>query len=137
MPTKKGRPKKTLQPIMPQKVPPAPKSLGDAAKAIWDVAARDLCERGIFAVADTPQLETFCRMHVIFQTSMARVEKDGPTIDSPHGIKRHPAWGMAKEAAQVCAQMAGQLGLSAAARKRIGAASGAVDGDDPILDRSV
>jgi hypothetical protein len=74
-------------PAAPQEAPDPPADLGDSGRALWD----ELLSSFEFDAQDVALVLEACRVKDRLEALDAVVRADGVTVESPQGVKAHPA----------------------------------------------
>ena len=100
------------------RVPRVPAWLSTHAKAEWKRVAPILVARRVLTDADLGTLEGYCVATGTVRACEVEIARDGVTIDTPTGRKRHPATGIQSAALQSARLAANELGLTPVSRSR-------------------
>ena len=133
----KGRPRQRKPTFTAGVAPKPPAGMAAADAVVWEICAKDLASRGVLAEVDTTTLERFVDLNAIVRNALAEVRRDGATISTDQGLRKHPAWVIAGEAQRLLLAIGRELGLSPSARKAINAPTIKVNEKHEILDRSL
>lgn len=105
--------------------PPPPDWLPDAGKAEWRRIMPTLIRRRTLTVADMAAVEDYCTMVGLSRQAQEQVAEEGATIKAGNGrLMRHPALQTIKDCTVEARRLAGELGLTPAARERLGSSEG-------------
>jgi P27 family predicted phage terminase small subunit len=100
-----------------------PRDLPAEAKAEWRRIVPQLEEIGLLATIDRGVLVRYCTTWADWQELDRLLQRSGKLIKGQKGnLVRNPLWLMRRDAEQMLADLARQLGLSPAARLRSGVA---------------
>ena len=99
--------------------PPAPSYLRTLAAQIWDQKAALLVSMNLLTAADLASLEGYCLAHERAIEAEAVVAKDGRTVQTAQGIKRHPELLTAEKARGDMRRYEQEFGLTPSARARL------------------
>ncbi|MCE9563518.1 MAG: phage terminase small subunit P27 family [Planctomycetes bacterium] len=110
--------------------PSMPKHLGKPARVVWKRTVTEMEKAGTLTHADRDILAAYCVAVADLETLSARIDADGLMIDTPtvdrNGkltgqtvLKMHPALKWRADLLNKVKQLAGELGLTPAARSRV------------------
>lgn len=91
------------------------------AKAEWRRILPGLVSRRVLTDGDLSTAENYCLAVGTVRLAQATIEADGPTIDGPHGQKRHPSFQTLFQGLTEARRLAAELGLTPASRSRVSA----------------
>lgn len=95
----------------------------ERGKAIYDKALGDLTERGLYAPVDDELLRAYALEMQTYYRMFSEVAKEGEAVDTGTGsVKSNPKLLRMESALKNAKQLASLLGISADARKKVGAA---------------
>ncbi|MFG1282285.1 phage terminase small subunit P27 family [Xanthobacter autotrophicus] len=117
----RGRKPATINPgtSSVEKVPAPPAWLSKDAKAEWKRVAPILInERRTLTIADLSMLANYCTAVGQVAEAARIVSKEGLTVASPTGPKKHPAVAIRSDGMTQARQIAAELGLTPASRSR-------------------
>ena len=100
-------------------VPTPPKRLGKLARQIWRETAKRLVAIDLLTASDLGALEAYCRAFARAIEAEAVVEREGRTIKSSQGRKRHPELITAERAWSEMRAYESRFGLTPADRARL------------------
>jgi P27 family predicted phage terminase small subunit len=124
-PLPKGEPQP--RPVMPD--PPA--YLGPIALAKWKSLAPELHRLGLLTLVDDTLLGMYCQTYQRWEQANEALEREGLTTVTAAGRPlKSPYFEMARDAVNLLYKIAGEYGLTPAARVRV--ATGAPLVDDPL-----
>ena len=107
------------EPIPPVETPTCPTWLNREAKAEWQRVVPQLKRLGIIARIDRACLAGYCLAWSRLKQATDILKAEGMTYEKNGLIKKHPAVGIAHEAAQEVRALAAEFGMSASARARL------------------
>ena len=107
------------EPKPPVEIPTCPSWLDREAKAEWRRVVPQLKRLGIIARVDRACLTGYCLAWSRLKQATDILKAEGVTYEKDGLIKKHPAVGIAHEAAQEVRTLAGEFGMSASARARL------------------
>lgn len=114
--------------------PRMPAWLDKTARAEWRRVVPQLEETCVLTRVDGSTLEAYCSNYSA-AVRLQQLADDEPLIDGLHGKKENPAASAARKHWQLVRQFAAELGLSPAARTRVGApdTSEPTEGDEAAM----
>jgi P27 family predicted phage terminase small subunit len=101
-----------------QAVPPPPSWLSRAAKAEWRKVATILTERGHLTDADLGTLAAYADAVGQLAESTTIINREGMVVETPNGLRKHPAISIQINARNQVRQLAAELGLTPVSRSR-------------------
>lgn len=102
-------------------VPLPPASLPPEMAEEWTVIAADLTKRGLLAASMVGALEAYCVALWTVRQAQAAIAEHGVVVKGAHGApKPNPATGVLNRAMEQVARLAGEMGITVAARSRKG-----------------
>lgn len=102
---------------------PAPASLPESAANVWREIVPEVVELGLVRSVDTTALEALARAVARAREAEALLDRDGVVIEGARGnLVAHPAERIARDSWALALRIAGEYGLTAVARLRVGAA---------------
>lgn len=108
------------EPKPPKGHPACPAGLGRAAKAEWRRVIPILDEMGILSKADRSVIAAYCQAWQRWLEFEKAIDEHGSTFVTDKGyVCQRPEVAMAKNQAALLRALAGELGLSPAARSRV------------------
>lgn len=108
------------EPKAPRGRPSPPAYLGRVAKATWRRVIRDLESMRILSAVDRDIIAAYCQAVQRYQEFERAITEHGITFVTEKGyVAQRPEVAMAHKQAQLVKQLAGELGLTPAARSRI------------------
>jgi P27 family predicted phage terminase small subunit len=108
-------------PLRPTKGPRPPAWLSGPARQKWREAARLLASAGVLSRLDHDLLAVYCSTWAAWRQAAEAVATEGATYRAGGGLlKKHPAVGVAEAARKDLAGLADRLGLTPAARLKLG-----------------
>ncbi|WP_036264431.1 phage terminase small subunit P27 family [Methylocapsa aurea] len=113
-------------------IPKCPAWLSSHAKSEWKRVAPILVERNVLTEADLPTLESYCCSVGTIRECQTQISRDGITVVTPHGIKRHPAVGIQNAAQTTARLLANELGLTPVSRSRPSVRDQMPEGEDDL-----
>jgi P27 family predicted phage terminase small subunit len=117
----KGTPKARINQDEPQPddgVPDCPTDNKDV-REVWDYTVVQLLKMRTITMADRDALHAYCELVVQHRNAAKLVERDGVIIQGAHGVVRHPAVSVMKEAGTMLKAFARDFGLTPSARSAI------------------
>jgi P27 family predicted phage terminase small subunit len=106
---------------LPEEFPP-PESLPEKPAAVWREVVPELVEIGLVRSIDATVLEALCRAVSRAREAEAILDADGLIVEGARGMVPHPAQRIASSSWALALRIAGEYGLTAVARLRVGAA---------------
>ena len=103
----------------PPEAPPEPDDLDKVAQSEWRKAVDLLLPSGILTRADGRVLESYCRAVSRARAAETIVAAEGLTVESPNGLKAHPAVGIARQAWEAAGRFGERLGLDPSSRAKL------------------
>lgn len=103
----------------PEQGAPACPSRNPAVRKVWDYTVAQLTRMRVVTMADRDVLAAYCEAVVSFEQASQMIERDGPIMVTPNGLRAHPAVKMQRDAAAQLRSLASEFGLTPAARTRI------------------
>ncbi|MFO0823031.1 MAG: phage terminase small subunit P27 family [Gemmataceae bacterium] len=121
--------------------PAVPRGMGKAARAVWKRVTAEMEKAGTLTHADQDILAAYCVAVADLDKLNAEIERDGIMIDAPTfdrngkptgstSRRPHPALKWRSDLLNKVKQLAGEMGLTPAARSRVTAA--ASTGEKPV-----
>lgn len=106
---------------IPPKAPSMPVFLGPAARREWRRVVPELERLGIIGELDRAALACYCSSVGQVAEAEAILRREGTTYTTPRGVTRpHPAVRIRRQAEQQVKVWSAELGLTPAARRRLG-----------------
>lgn len=99
---------------------PPPKTLPDAVHEVWRAAVADLGGANHMRSSYEPVLSAYCQAVYIHAQAGANIEQYGVLVKGPNGPIPNPLIKVQKDAAATMLRYAETLGLTPAARVRVG-----------------
>lgn len=99
--------------------PVAPRWLDAEARAEWDRVVPALQSLGVLSVVDAGRLADYCTAHSLAIEATKIYQREGTVVDSPQGVKQHPAVAIAAQARAQARQLAADFGLTPSGRSRV------------------
>lgn len=96
-----------------------PDHLSPGAVAIWNDLAPELAVAGLLTVLDRDVLGVFCEELSAYRVAIKTTRSKKTTKNTRGGRQPHPAVRRAKDAAAMVRQLAADLGLTPASRRRL------------------
>jgi P27 family predicted phage terminase small subunit len=131
----------TAAPALRPGEPDPPADLTEAERAAWGELVAQCREHGaLLTRADRSVLEVAARSTVLWREAIARLSKSGGTVvvrnqdGSVRGVSQHPAVAQAAKFAGTLTRALETLGLTPAARVRLGIRTAAAAAPDPELE---
>lgn len=101
--------------------PAAPKDFAAPERALWSRSIRALRELGLWHDSDTDAVERYCRASASARLAAERIKDEGYTSRGSMGQQViSPAATLERQARLDADKLAGELGLTPSARKRLG-----------------
>jgi P27 family predicted phage terminase small subunit len=102
---------------------PPPAGLSEKPAAVWSEIVPELVEIGLVRSIDATVLEALCRAVSRAREAEAMLDADGLIIEGARGMVAHPAQRIARDSWAIALRIAGEYGLTAVSRLRVGAAA--------------
>ena len=99
---------------------PPPADLPVAAHSIWRAAVADLGGANHMRESFAPTLSAYCNAVLVHNQASAHLHEYGLLVEGQHGFAPNPMLKIQKDAAATMLRMAETLGLTPAARVRVG-----------------
>lgn len=99
---------------------PPPADLPEAVHEVWQAAIADLGGANHMRESFLPILTAYCNAAYIHAQAAANIQQYGVLVKGPHGPIANPLLRVQKDAASTMLRMAETLGLTPAARIRVG-----------------
>lgn len=106
---------------LPDEFPP-PESLRDEAAAVWREVVPELVEIGLVRSIDATALESMCDAVATAREAREILDREGYVVEGARGSVVHPAYRVWRDSWALALKVAGEYGLTAVARLRVGAA---------------
>jgi len=120
------------------KVPRPPAWLPDEAKDEWKRILPSLIKRKVLTDTDMGTVEAYCLAAGTVRRSQATIAREGDTVETNTGTKRHPAFQTMFQALTEQRRLAAELGLTPASRMKAGKPPEGEEGyDDPYSDLGI
>ena len=124
-PIKRARPKpivpgQTQELVQVSEPFPPPATLPDEVHGVWRAAVNDLGGANHMRESFVPALEAYCNAVYVHAQAIANIQQYGVLVKGPHGPVTNPLLKVQKEAAASMLRFAETLGLTPAARVRVG-----------------
>jgi P27 family predicted phage terminase small subunit len=103
----------------------APKGLDPELKPLFLTLANHLSDIGFLNEADVSMLVNYCYTQRSITEAQKILDRDGPVVESPHGVKQNPAVSAIAALTSNLTKLGAALGIGPAARKRISAEAAA------------
>ena len=103
----------------PGEIPDKPAWLPPEASAEWDRIAPTLAPLGLLTPLDRAAFVAYCLAWAEFVWAVKEVQQAGITYEAEGKLKPHPAVRIASNAAKLMLQLAGEFGMTPAARTRL------------------
>lgn len=104
---------------LPGEAPDKPAWLSPEASAEWDRLAPMLASLDLLTALDRAAFALYCQTWADFVRAVQEVRQAGITYEVEGNLKTHPAVKIASNAAKQLLQMAGEFGMTPAARTRL------------------
>jgi P27 family predicted phage terminase small subunit len=101
---------------------PPPVWLGDDAAAVWNEVVPELVEIGLVRSIDVTALEALCEAVAMARAAKAMIDDEGFVARGDRGSVVHPAYRVWRDSWSLAVKLAGEYGLTAVGRLRVGAA---------------
>lgn len=92
---------------------------GAVARAAWERVAPKLRRMHVLSEADVDALLLYCRLCETFATADAQVRTEGVTLETPQGLKKHPAVTVMHESATQLRALMQSFGMTPSARASV------------------
>jgi P27 family predicted phage terminase small subunit len=113
-------------------LPRCPAHLSDVARKEWRRLATPLHEAGILTLADRAALAAYCQAYARWVEAEEKLSETPTLLKTPSGYVQQSPWlTVANKQTEIMGRYMAELGLTPAARTRVGIADGAGD-PDPI-----
>jgi P27 family predicted phage terminase small subunit len=99
---------------------PPPTTLPDEVAGVWRAAVSDLGGANHMRESFVPVLEAYCNAVYVHAQAIANIQQYGVLVKGPHGPVTNPLLKIQKESAASMLRFAETLGLTPAARVRVG-----------------
>lgn len=99
---------------------PPPATLPDEVHGVWRAAVSDLGGANHMRESFIPALEAYCNAVYVHAQAIANIQQYGVLVKGPHGPVTNPLLKVQKDAAASMLRFAETLGLTPAARVRVG-----------------
>jgi P27 family predicted phage terminase small subunit len=99
---------------------PPPATLPDEVAAVWRAAVSDLGGANHMRESYIPTLEAYCNAVYVHAQAIANIQQYGVLVKGPHGPVTNPLLKVQKDASATMLRYAETLGLTPAARVRVG-----------------
>lgn len=99
---------------------PPPATLPDEVHGVWRAAVSDLGGANHMRESFIPALEAYCNAVYVHAQAIANIQQYGVLVKGPHGPVTNPLLKVQKDAAASMLRYAETLGLTPAARVRVG-----------------
>ena len=109
---------RTMEPDFAGK-PARPAGLGDAAAREWRRILPKLVNAGVVTTADSQTLGAYCVAVEEFHEANRVIGKTGLTMESPQGLKAHPAVAIRANASERMRKLAAEFGLTPSSRSQV------------------
>jgi P27 family predicted phage terminase small subunit len=121
-------------PKFARQAPEPPEWLSGEARAEWDRVVPGLERLDLLKVEDRAVLVAYCETWSRFVAAVSMYRSEGETIVNPDSgnMRRHPAVGIASEAAAQLKTLAGEFGLTPASERHLSPSLPDDAGDDPF-----
>lgn len=130
-PGKRRLPKGEPRPVVKDRVPSAPRWLGEEARREWRRVARALHGAGLLTEADHDALALYCETFASWRRAEAQVRAKGEVVRTAGGnVIQNPYLSIANRAKKDALLLLREFGMTPAARSRISVEGG---GDEPSL----
>src|SRR5579884_4462509 len=108
-----------LEPQMPGELPECPEHLTGLAREKWEDWAASLTDAKVSKRCDAAMLEGACVAYQRAVQADAILQREGLTVEGPHGIKAHPAIGISEKMWRQVRSFCIEFGLSPSSRTRV------------------
>lgn len=117
---RQGNPVDELQTIVLSKVPPAPGSLGEKGREVWQRVGPLLCDSGVLHCGDLEAFAMYCHAHDEYEKCNKTLAADGEYHTGPTGkISPHPALHQRLRWVEVMRRFQSEFGLTPSARNNV------------------
>jgi P27 family predicted phage terminase small subunit len=107
------------EPKLPKGIGEPPDWLDTHAVEEWARVVPDLEGAGVTSRVESTALGAYCQAVSRLRKAEAEIFRDGITIMTDSGLKKHPAVGIAERAALIMAKLASEFGMTPASRSRV------------------
>ena len=116
---------------------PIPADLSPEAEAVWRRVLREFGQTGVIRGADADVLRIYCETVARYAQASRLLDASGPLIRGARGgeLVKNPLHQIVRDNAVLIRSLAGELGLTPAARVGLHAASGRATATSTILQR--
>lgn len=133
------------KPAMAEVVPP--EWLDERALAVWNRLAPDMKAKGVLTPWDVDAFAQLCAVVVVAQDALADIAKNGTQCTTVirelsdgtliYGLRKNPAWQIARESAGLLVSLGGRFGMNPSDRAQLTMDGKAGEpGDDLLSDPS-
>ena len=129
------RPLNEFEPRPAKCIPNPPEYLDEFATQAWNIVSETLDSVNVLTVADRDMLALYCTLHSQWRQCQEIIKKEGMTMDilnTDGSIKysqQRPEVGIANKCSQQMISLAGQFGMTPAARTKLMVLPGRDNGD--------
>ena len=110
------------EPVVTNKIPPAPDHLSKAALIEWGRISRELYELGLLSTIDMASLAAYCQSYGRWAEAEEELSNTGLTIETTNGnIIQNPLVGIANQAMEHMRKHLTEFGMTPASRARVSA----------------
>lgn len=109
------------EPNLPTGLREPPEWLDTHGQEEWARIVPDLESAGVTSRIEATALGCYCQAVSRLRKAEAEIFRDGITIMTDSGLKKHPAVSIAERAALIVAKFAGEFGMTPASRSRVSA----------------
>lgn len=105
----------------PQPQPGVPEcpSRDPKVREVWDYTVRQLLVMRTLTMGDRDALHAYCEQVVAHRQAAKMIREDGPIVQTPRGMVKHPATSLLRESAAMIRAIGRDFGLTPAARTAI------------------
>jgi P27 family predicted phage terminase small subunit len=119
------------------KAPRPPAWLPEESREEWKRIVPHLVKRRILTETDIATVEAYCLAVGTVRRCQSMISREGDTIETNTGIKRHPAFQTLGQMMTEMRRLAAELGLTPASRLKAGKAPEGEEGYDPYSDLGI
>lgn len=106
------------EPVPDDGVPECP-TADPQVREVWDYTVSQLVKMRTITMADRDALHTYCEQVIQYRQAAEMIRRDGPLVDTPAGVRKHPAMSIMRETATMIKSLATVFGLTPSARSAI------------------
>lgn len=118
------------EPNLPAGLGEPPEWMDTPATEEWKRVAPDLEAAGVTSRVESTALAVYCQAVSRMRLAEKEIFRDGITIMTEGGLKKHPAVGIAERAAVIIKAFASEFGMTPASRSKVSAKPGTEQNPD-------